>query len=66
MDFTSIGASVNLAARLCSSAAGGEILIGQETRDAAVQSYDTAPKEAITVKGISHPVAISSITPKGA
>ena len=64
MDFTSIGSVVNLAARLCSSAAAGEILIEQSTRDMAGGEYATRPTEPITVKGISQPVAISSITPK--
>jgi class 3 adenylate cyclase len=65
MDFTSIGSVVNLAARLCSSAAAGQILIEQSTRDEADNSHETRPEEPITVKGISHPVAVSSITPKG-
>ncbi len=63
MDFTSIGSVVNLAARLCSSAAAGQILIEQSTRDEADDSYKTQPEEPITVKGISHPVAVSSISP---
>lgn len=63
MDFTSIGSVVNLAARLCSSAAAGQILIEQETMSKAKESYKTVPEEPITVKGIMHPVSISSITP---
>lgn len=63
MDFTSIGSVVNLAARLCSSAAPGEILIEQTTCDLATGSFKTQPEEPITVKGITHAVALSSITP---
>lgn len=63
MDFTSIGSVVNLAARLCSSAAAGQILIEQATMGAAKESYETKPEEPITVKGVTHPVAIFSITP---
>jgi class 3 adenylate cyclase len=50
MDFTVIGDSVNLAARLCSSAARGEILVDQETV-AAAGDTDFGPAETLSIKG---------------
>jgi adenylate cyclase len=50
MDFTVIGDSVNLAARLCAAAASGEILADSETVTAAGET-DFGPAETISVKG---------------
>jgi class 3 adenylate cyclase len=56
MDYTIIGGNVNLAARLESAATPSEILISHETY-ALVKEYIAAiKKEAIMVKGISHPI----------
>jgi adenylate cyclase len=64
MDFTSIGSVVNLAARLCSSAGRGQILIEESVYTTAKEKYPTKTEEPISVKGISRPVGIVSITPK--
>lgn len=41
MDYTAQGHAVNLAARLCAAAAGGEILTVRETHATALESLDT-------------------------
>ncbi|WP_419770269.1 MAG: adenylate/guanylate cyclase domain-containing protein [Candidatus Marinarcus sp.] len=65
MDFTSIGSTVNLAARLCSHAAAGQILIEKSTCDMAQNNFDTQLVDPILAKGIEKPVPIASITIKG-
>ena len=65
MDFTSIGSEVNLAARLCSSAEAGEILIVEVTYDEANVNFNTIVKEPIRFKGISTPISLYSINIKG-
>jgi len=61
MDFTSIGSEVNLAARLCSSAKAGEVLISKTSYDDANVSFDTIKKEPIRVKGFSSDISLYSI-----
>lgn len=61
MDFTSIGAAVNMAARLCSSAEPGEVLLQEALYVQAKSPIKAAPKPPITVKGFTKPVAIVSI-----
>jgi WD40 repeat protein/serine/threonine protein kinase len=70
-DYTVIGHNVNVAARLCGAAQGGEILISQATFDAAVahsrELKDQAifnPQRPIEVKGVSRPVDVVSVLPK--
>lgn len=41
MDYTALGHTVNLAARLCGKAAGGEILTVRSTHEAAAESAET-------------------------
>lgn len=55
-DFTAIGGTVNLAARLESSAAPGEILVSADTA-ALAPSAAAAPTRSLALKGIAHPVA---------
>jgi class 3 adenylate cyclase len=56
MDYTIIGSGVNLASRLESAAAPGEILISYETYALVKDEILCEKFGEITVKGISHPV----------
>ena len=53
MDFTSIGSSVNLASRLCSSAKENEIIIEKKTFESSKSDYKIQKSDSIKVKGIS-------------
>ena len=57
MDYTMIGGSVNLAARLESVAEPGEILISYETYSQAKNEIKCEEHGRISVKGIAHPVS---------
>ncbi|MBE0495815.1 MAG: HAMP domain-containing protein [Campylobacterales bacterium] len=61
MDFTSIGAAVNLAARLCSKAQPGEILVSKALYHTLNQDLGGQDKGSILVKGFTDPVEIISI-----
>ncbi|MCM8781226.1 MAG: CHASE2 domain-containing protein, partial [Candidatus Omnitrophica bacterium] len=58
MDYTVIGDSVNLAARLCSAAGKGEIIISEFTYEKVKDKIIVDKLEPITVKGKSKPVSI--------
>ena len=60
-DYVVVGERVNLAARLCSSAAAGEILIDEETRIRAGNAVSVEPLQRLLLKGFSQPVAVSRI-----
>jgi len=55
---TVIGDAVNLGARLCSVAAGGEVLISQETYDRVKDRVQVDAPRTVTVKGKSQPVTV--------
>ncbi len=77
MDYTAQGHAVNLAARLCSAAAGGEILTVRETHGMALQAlslYEGAvkvPRLTFEDRGVQHfknvsePVRVVSVAIKG-
>lgn len=50
-DFTAIGDAVNVAARLCSAAGEGELVVESETLDAAGVEDGFGPPEELMVKG---------------
>lgn len=59
MDFTVLGSTVNLSARLCSKAAPEQVLIDRATRDAAagLENIRFETLEPIPLKGYAEPVA---------
>lgn len=60
-DYTVIGDAVNVAARLCSAAAGGQILISEETYQEVKKSVKVEKLTPIQVKGKSKPIQIYSV-----
>ncbi len=58
MDYTIIGNEVNLASRLESSAALGEILIAHETYSLVKESVQAEELKPITAKGFAKPIRI--------
>ena len=64
-DFTAIGGSVNLAARLQAQAAAGEILISAESAAQAPGLAAGTPTRTLSLKGIEHPVQAHVLTAGG-
>lgn len=71
MEYTVIGDTVNLAARLTSAAGPGEVLISEETAKQLPASYGAVPLPAIKVKGKQIevtpsrvPVAVTAADPR--
>jgi adenylate cyclase len=56
LDYTAIGATVNLSARLCGIANGGEVLITSDTLMRAGPGVIAAPGEAVILKGLDVPI----------
>lgn len=55
-DYTVVGERVNLAARLASSAAAGEILVDDATRERVGTLFSTVPLKPLCLKGFRDPV----------
>lgn len=55
MDYAAIGTVTNLASRLCSQAAGGQILISETTRESVQAEFPTLPFGEVELKGFSAP-----------
>ncbi len=55
-DYTVVGERVNLAARLCSSAQAGQILMDEETRVKIGSAFSCEPLQPLVLKGFSQPV----------
>ena len=60
MEYTAVGTAVNLAARLCSAAADGEILVDHRTVELA-GTDDVAPRGSLQVKGLSSDQAVYAV-----
>ncbi len=52
LEYTAIGATVNLAARLCESAAKGDVIVSEELRDRLGDKVEAERRAPILVKGI--------------
>jgi adenylate cyclase len=55
-DYSAIGSVVNLAARLCDEAQGGQILIDRRTRAALGDRATVLARDALALKGFAQPV----------
>jgi adenylate cyclase len=62
MDYTAIGSVVNLAARLCSSAAAGQILVSQSVKAELSEGAMLRPLPPISLKGFRAPVAVFEVS----
>ncbi len=60
-DYTAIGATINLAARLCGAARAGEVLATRECLDRSGPGVVAEVNEAVLLKGLDHPIAPYSI-----
>lgn len=61
LDYTAIGDTVNLAARLESNAKPGQILISESTYELIKDQFETTALDAIKVKGKEKPVTIYQV-----
>jgi class 3 adenylate cyclase/CheY-like chemotaxis protein len=57
VDYSAIGSVVNLAARLCGEAQGGQILVDRRAR-ASLDDFDVAALEPMAFKGFDRPVPV--------
>lgn len=60
-EYTAIGDTVNLSARLESNAKGGQILLSAEAARAAGTRYQLTPRDPITVKNRTQPVPLYEV-----
>ena len=61
-EHTAIGSTVNFAARLCSKAAPGQILISREVLDKINLQIETQAIADMTFKGFSQPITVFQVT----
>jgi class 3 adenylate cyclase len=62
LNYTVLGERVNLASRLCSAAAAGEILIDETLALAATGEWTIEAREPAKLKGFSAPVPVFAVT----
>ncbi len=58
LNYTAIGASVNLAKRLQENAAGGQILLDQQAYERVKEFIEVRPLESIDLKGFTTPIQV--------
>jgi class 3 adenylate cyclase len=61
IDYSAIGTVVNLAARLCSQALAGQILIDPKVYTAVEAEIDAEPAGELTLKGLSRVIKAFNI-----
>lgn len=61
MDYTVLGSNVNLGARLCSMAEGGQIILSESSQRLMKIKIKNRPLPPIRVKGVENPVPIYEI-----
>jgi len=62
MDYTVLGSTVNLAARLCSKAGPWEVLVDSDTTDLVDVGIDLEARPAVRLKGYAAPVPVFRAT----
>ena len=55
-DYTAIGSVVNLAARLCAEASGGQTLVDRRARAGLDDAFALEPVEPLALKGYDKPI----------
>ena len=61
MDYTAIGTVTNLAARLCSEAKDGQILVSRRVATAVEDTVQLEDIGSLSMKGISQPVPVYNV-----
>lgn len=61
LNYTVLGNSVNLAARLCSEAGASEILISGDTYNAVAEDIEVKTRKTFAMKGISNPIEVFKV-----
>jgi len=65
MNYTIVGDTVNVAARLQASAKAGQILLTQAAYELIQHNYSAVPVQALHVKGRRQPVSIYRLRSEG-
>jgi len=61
-DYAAIGSVTNLAARLCSEAAGGQVLVDRKTMARVEEMVQCEPVGPLMLKGFAHPMPAFHVT----
>ena len=62
VDFTALGDPVNLAARLQTEAAGGEVVVADDVHEEVARRFPGAPVKTVSVRGREAPVTVRVIS----